>query len=489
MKSKSNRIFLALAALAVLALLPVAFPPRAPDIFGYLPDGAVVQGLHRDIRATWKSQLRHPAVAAFLAGYGEDAEDAVREDGALWTFRLAVGEDVASALLVLDDGRPCLAAASPTGRRDMLLHLFWLIRWVPGLGRIHVSPDGIRYIDLSDDDPDDPEAAPPSPLILSVALRRGVLLAKLADRPESLADMLDGAPRQNGLAAAMRSGLPDDCMHRLFVRAGAAAALAPGLAVERDIMLDISRRDSAVVASATFPVRDDDETLRSLLALRVAGRSSAADALAGAHAFALTLLPAQFAAGIVDGALKCGRAAQSGDDAAIYLTGAPYGAQFFIFAIPAVTASIPGISLDASALKAAARPFLPKQARSTLAVLGGDTICSSAASLERQRHAGQPPPFTWRDAYGRMDGPPPSAFLFLDCDPLFHELRQIAQALVMADSFAHDAIGPGVAIPARHVATALPVLPTGVVASAALAGAGDGLCRLTLILDHPEARN
>ena len=503
----SKRRTIVLAILAALLLALVALPPRKADIFGYLPDRALAVGYHPDLRATWKQQLKDPVVASFLAGYDVDAEKAARESGAFWTFLLAVGEDVASAIQVGDDGNPCVAATSPTGRRDLLLHFFWFIRWVPGLGRIRTSPEGFHYIDLTDEDYDDP-----IPRILSVALGKRVLLAKLSDRPVSMADMLDGAPRQNGLEAVLRDSLPDGLRHRIVVRADIPQILGLGLRFDRDTTIDVLQRKDAVALSASFPVLDANGPLAELLSQQISGRNASIGALAADHAFLLALLPQGFAkalAGRMFGeAASASRAAASADDAAIYLTAAPYGAKLFVFAIPAITASFPGLTVNEAALKNILRPILSRQMRSTIAVFGENTVCSSAASLAAQRHADPAPEFTWRNAFGQIADARPSAYFFIDCDSFFRELRQIAQAIGMASSFARDAISPEVSASARNIAMALPDFSTSAYVAAAISrsagGAGNAAassnvspgginaadaCRVTLLfaLHQPQA--
>lgn len=471
------------AAIAALLLLlaAAAMPPRRADIFRHLPENAIAYGYHGDLRASWKDQLKNPAVAALLAGWGEDADKACRESGAFWTFLLAVGEDAASALLREDDGGFCVAAASPTGRRNLLLRFFWLVRWVPGLGRIHTDPAGIRYIDLTDDDEDDKEPAPP--LILSVALGKGVLLAKLSDHPVSLGDMLAAAKRGGGsaLAAKLTGNLPEGFRHRIVAMPTENAAA--GFSIDREIAIDLSQPAGKTSLEADFPVLESDRLLRELLAERLCGGNATASALAASHAFALALLPRKFAAKQAIEMLRCGRGAASGDDAAIYLTSAPYGAQFFVFAIPALTASIPGISLDSAAIAPILR-MLPKQMRKTCAIHGKDTFCSSSASLRQQTHAAPAPPYTWQNGFQACAGDNPSAFLHLDFDVFSAELRQIAQAVAMAASFSGSDFDPAAVRAARMAAGTLPRFPTGLRFAAALCGSGDR-CRVSAGLSVP----
>ncbi|MBR0056581.1 MAG: hypothetical protein IJP66_04565, partial [Kiritimatiellae bacterium] len=435
---------------------------------------ALAVGYHRDLRATWKRQLRHPAVAAILAGYGIDAAKAAREEGAFWTFLLAIGEDAASAALPDDRVGVTLAAASPMGRRALLLRLFHAIRWVPGLGRIHRDPDGNDYINLHDPEKDS------FPIILSVALTRGILLAKLSNRPQNMDDMRSVAAGGNGFAARLQPDAVRPMSHRLVILPQSIPG-AP-LSLDREVRIDAAFDGNAATVSATFPLPEARRA--GLSSHRLAGGNDTAGALAADHSFALALLPAPFAADAATRALACGGVEAPGGDAALYLTGAPYGGQFMIAAIPALTAVIPGLSVDEAQFKSRLRQVLPKQLAKTAGTIGGNVLCTSAASLRQQRHAAPPPPFTWRDSYARFAADAPSAFLHLDLDPLFLELRNAAQAVLLAASFARDAVSPDAVLAARLAAEALPGFPTRSYAAAALSfAAADGdECRATLLL-------
>lgn len=479
---RTIRLAAVVAAFAALAAFLVL--PRRADIFAYLPENAIAYGYHGDLRATWKDQLKNPAIASLLAGWDESAEKACRQSGAFWTFLLAVGEDAASALLRDDDGRFCAAAASPMGKRHALLKFFWIVRWVPGLGRIHVSPEGIRYIDLTDDDEDD-EGESAMPLILSVALGRDVLLAKLSDRPVYMGDMLDAAERGNGsaLAAKLTDNLPDGFRHRIVAMPSEIAGPAFSFAIDREIAIDFSQPGGRTEIAASFPLLDGDRILRELLAEKLNGANSTASALAASHAFLLALLPSRFAAEQANAFIHSGKDATSGEDSAIYLTAAPYGAQLFLFAIPALTVSIPGISLDKTMLEPVLKA-LPKQMRKTCAIHGKDTFCSSATSLRQQMHAAPPPPCTWQNGFQIFAKEEPSAFLHLDIDVLSAELRQIAQAIAMAASFSRGSVDPSVLGIASTATAVLPRLPTGLRLSAALKG-GSGRAEMDAHLFCP----
>ncbi len=472
-----RRRYIALAICAILAAL-AALPPKKVDAFAYMPDGAVAVGTHPALRSTWKKQLRHPAIASVLASFGEEAEKMARESGAFWTFLLAIGDELATAVYVGDDGRHYAAAASPAGRRGPLLRLFWAIRWVPGLGRIQKSPDGVHFIDLTDeDDPDAPK------LILSIVLDRGVLAAKLSDHPIHMDDMVASARNGGGFREKLHHGLPETAGHRIVVLPGALTL--PGF--DREIAIDLSMPGTALQVDASLPILERDANLRELMSQKVAGINSTAMALASAHAFAFALLPSRFAAARAIPFLGCRGGKASSEDAAAYMTTAPYGAQLFLFAVPALTVSIPGIALDEATMRAALRPLLPKQLRSTFALCGQDALCSSAASLRQQRHAAPPPPYSWKDAFASVAGLEPSAFAFIDFDIFMREARAIAQAIGVAASFSRDAFDPEVAAAASTVSNLLPRFPSGLYVTAALMGGG-GICRARLALGQPPGR-
>ena len=483
-KRKSHNARLALCFIAVAVAVGIALPPRKVALFDYLPDGALAVGFHRDLRATWKSQIENPAVSAFLAGYGSKPKDVWKEPGVFWTFALAVGEDVASALL-LEEGtphaHPVLAAASPAGRRNPLLKFFWWVKWVPGLGKIRTDPQGRRYIDLSDPDDEDAE-----PLILSVAFGRRVLRVKLSDRVEPMDDMDGTSQGGQALAERMAGDLPAGTLHRLALfRENIEGHDLP---MACDAKLDVRAGWNELLLEADVALDGEAaESLKPLLGHAISGRSSASQALAGSHAFVFALLPREPAVRLAAEFFGCGTEECGDSDAALYLTGAPYGAKFLMLDIPALTVSLPGLALDAETMKGKLKPLLPKQLRSTFALQGGSVICSSAASLNAQGHSAPPPRFTWRDAYPLVaaDGSA-SAFLYVLLDPFCAELRQVVSAILFAASFARDSFDPVLISRLRAVEPAIPRLPTDLKFAASLGDSAGGFRLRAVFFTVPD---
>ena len=467
------------AALAsgLLVVLLAAFalqPSRDEEALSSLPADAVATGIHRDIRATWRDQVRHPVVARLLAAYGLDPEDVIGDPGVAWTFRLAIGRVVGSALIRRGD-EYMLAAASPTGARAPLLRLFLAIRWIPGLGRLAVAESGVRYADIS------PRNAR-TPLILSLSIQNGVLRAKLGHAPESFDDMSAAPP--SAASAALTS-------------AAAAAPTSHTFTFTKGLLQSLGLEDAAGDAIATVTpdgdniavvlrLKLDDATNEELLEfsrLRVRGENAAVSALGAGHAAALALLPSRYISPLAISVLRAGKGAPSDDDAALYLTTAPYGGQLYAFSIPAATFDVPGVVFEEKPLRQALGRFMPKMLREMFVVNdGATTACSSASSLRAQRHAAPSEGVTWHDAFRALDAKSPCAFVFLDIDPLAQDARQVLQAVQMLKTFGVVSLEPEMAAGLSTAIGVLPRVPTRVCAASAFAAEGDSAYRLDLRL-------
>lgn len=473
-----------ISALLLLLVAYIVVPPRKVDILAYLPDDSLAIGFHKELRASWKRQLRHPVVASFLAGYGLEPRDVIKSPGAFWTFLLAIGEDAASAAMIQEaspHSRLVLAAASPAGRRNLLLTAFWHMRWVPGLGRIEDDEQGRHFIRLDDDDGDE---STERPLFLSVAFGNGVLRVKLSEAPEHMADMDGRSTRRDDFARLLASGERRGPSHRLrLIPDNIEAHCIPYSFGE--YALDIGFDGDALAISAMLPgmvSNSSDGCAPGLFDYVLTGVNSTAQALAGGHAFAFMLAPSGPVAKLATDFFGCSASPAQGEDAAIYLTAPPYGGNFLFFSIPAITASIPGLELDMSRLRAAISP-LPKQLRAPFALHGESTVCSSAASLRAQRMAPPPAGRTWETGFAKFRNFNPSLFLHVDCDQLFGQLLQVAGAIPVAASFARDSIDPFAIECARLAQTAIPRFPTGLSFDSA-AFATNGALRVNCLLSR-----
>lgn len=452
-------LLLLLAGYAIL-------PPRRVDLLRFIPDDSLAVGFHRDLRATWKRQIRHPAIASLLAGYGAEPRDAIKCPGAFWTFLLAVGEDVATAVLIEEAGphaRPVLAAASPAGRRRLLLTAFWHLRWVPGLGRIETDDQGRRFIRLDDGDDGDGESG--APQFLSVAFGEGVLRVKFSETPEFMDDMGGQSRRADEFSDLLSPGTQGGASHRFqLVPDNIEAHFPPGCGGGAG--LDMSFDANSLVATVLLPGAAAPDAAHgataSLFAHTLTGVNATAQALAGGHAFAFLLAPSAPAAELAADFFGCAASPAQGEDAAFYLTGPPFGGNFLLFPIPALTASIPGLRLDQAKLRSALAP-LPKQLRAPFALHGESTVCSSAASLRGQRGAAPPAGPTWENGFAKFRDARPSFFLHIDCDPFFSQLLQVAGAIPVAASFSRDSFDPLTLEIANAIQSAIPRLPTGLV--------------------------
>ena len=410
------------AVFAAVAILVALQPNDSSLAFSSLPPDALAVAAHYDLRSTWRDQVRTKVVDGILEAYGVSSEEITSDPGTAWIIRLAVGNLVASALTKEADDSLCLSAASPAGSRGILLRLFLAVRWVPGLGRLRTAPDGTKFAFVG---------GKKSPISLSLAMRKNLLLAKLSRSPHPFDDMYGELSFENKL----HRGDPSvkhvvSILHQTIVDAGLTEAAG-------DATLSLSIRDGAVHATGAFGLDEDGlEEVGEISRYTLSGANAAASALAADHAIAILLLPSRYVSPLARSILRCNKGEASEDDSALYLSVAPYGARILAFAAPALTISIPGLSVGDDAFKAAQRRLVPKAVRRFVAFAkeGEYTFCSSLESLEAQRHAAPASGPTWHDSFKASSASEAFAFLHLDVDPFARALSQVLSAIGAASS-------------------------------------------------------
>ena len=254
---RRRRRRIALVAAALFALL-FSWRPCHPELlFQAIPDDVFLASHHRGVSSEWHALARHPMVISALRAAGvEDAEELAEEDGFQQTlfwltgprtvlgFSLDDGGSPLSLLAVEDGeealGRLRLTGASYVGWKRRPMEFLWRIRYVPGLGPLHVTENGTRYLVFRHS-----KTMKRLGLVLSLDMYEGNLVAALSTDPNAV----------NALTARLRAGAPlasifpeapwqcpdPDAKHDLFLRVPSLAEiteavanpLAPGAAAEK----------------------------------------------------------------------------------------------------------------------------------------------------------------------------------------------------------------------------------------------------------------
>ena len=443
---------LALVA-AVLFAAALLCKGTMDEALATLPHDAIAIGVHSGVRSNWKKQLRSPVVSHILAAYGVEARDIIGDPGVYWTMRLAIADELVSAA-TLKNGEYVIAAASPAHMREPLLRLFLALNWVPGLGRLERAKEGFRYTNVA-------SKHAPAPLYLSLAMRGNILMARLGANPEGFPERHE-SPR---LAAQVP---PVEAGHAFAVqRAFLQDAFFPIAGDDATLTLHVG--EDTITANIGASLDEISGTGLARLAKRkLAGGNSTVSALAGDHAIAMLLLPAEYVSPLVVDFLHCGKGESSKEDAALYLTSGEFGAKLFAFDIPAATACVPGIAIDSKGFLSATKAYIPKIMRGMFTIHNEFTVCSSLSSLEEQKHSPKATGKTWKDAYAEIADNSPCAFLYADTDPLVSELKKVVSAIQMVKSFGVLKMEKDDSDALATVANALPRFPTGTSISAAL---------------------
>ena len=481
-RSKGPRRLLIPACIAAL-LIVVAHSCEHPDVpYRAMPADATVASDHRDVRGRWRDFVVLPAVSNALAAARVDAAEFRDEPGWRILIPLTTGRNTVLACTPVygADGEPVLWGASFAGWRRLVLRFLLATRWIPGLGRLEIAPEGSRYLPLG-------SKRHPSDWKVGFALHDNVLLAALSTDGDAVRVLerrvLDKAPLPPLFGADRPWEDAGAHLHRFWLRAPLDAS--GGEAGLRLWIDGISRHGCALGGRSARP-----EALEAHLAAtdRLVGAAPSAAAPGADAAFLVALLPRRAAAAFLNGFLHPAGGAlpekiARDEDAVAYLTGAPYNGSFFGVRIPAATILCPGMVLAHADVAAAVRGLfgggkypqvlegVDEKSRVLVPirwqkgnalfkmypqeygvvelnrVSHGFNFCSARMSYDAQRAAGPAAPAPWREDLARRlaalpEGVRPVGFLWADLAPVADEIRQLlalSRIAVMAGALRLDA--------------------------------------------------
>ena len=468
-----------LTVCAILALLvALAYSPPRPELpYRVMPESATILSDHHDLRGRWRDVVVIPAVSNALAIAGVDAAEFRDEPGWRILIPLTTGENTVLSFTPSygTDGNPVLWGASFGGWRAPVLKFLLLTRWIPGLGRLDVAPNGSKYLQLG-------TKRHPSDWKVGFAMRENVLFAALSTDGDAVRVLEERADQKAALspvfgAEERQKGPPENAP---WMSAGSALHrfwFAPFFG-DRPFRAGIdkfSAESFAAFADITAPefLTDDLHDPDCV----ISGVNTKAAALAADAACLLAFLPRKAAARYLNGYLYPAGNAQEypagkNEDAVVYLNTKPYGGSLFGVAIPALTALCPGIMISrdnieqtltglkgnekyprlAENINEKSRVLVPVQWQKGNALFKvydveygivelnrvnhGFTFCSARKSYDMQQKSTVPQQGPWRTwlADEIKDNGRPSAFLWIDFAPLLYETRQLISITRIATS-------------------------------------------------------
>ena len=294
-RKKRRAVFWSVTAIALIAVAVLAYyPERAITPFRVMPDECVIVSENLRLAEKWRERISNPAVLATMRLCGVDEPEEIADDAQLeLILNLLCGKRSVLGMVpeLGDAGLPGFVGASYVGPRLLPLRICAAIRYVPGIGRIHLTEQGTMYLDFEEKKESDHE-------VLSLDLREGILLAAwsldknavrvLSARLEGKAappPIFEGdTPWTRPLRIPMRAWFDSD-----FVESCA------GFPVPSDLRVEVSRWDSDTLdARVTFPAPESPEDLPAL------SKSCAAlDTLPDAPPIALAVFPVDSLDGIM----------------------------------------------------------------------------------------------------------------------------------------------------------------------------------------------
>lgn len=197
----------------VLGVLVVLFcffynPTKIELLFKAIPENSIASIYVNSLSDEWDSAMKNNILmgsASVIAK--EDLTDLRTNEGLKWTLRLLTGKDsIVSAVDVNGDNdfdfydNDYLAGATSVGFRRRIMELLWRIKYVPGLGKLGVTEDGIRYLDFSK------HKVGPSPRnpVLALDMVKGVLCVAYTSNPSDLNKVTSRVNKNTALASVFK---------------------------------------------------------------------------------------------------------------------------------------------------------------------------------------------------------------------------------------------------------------------------------------------
>lgn len=186
-----KRLAVTLVAVALTAWM-LYHPKRLHLLFLAMPPDASIASYHRDIASELKAAFRNKTIAPVLVNLGLYDADTIEDDtaGIYWTAFWLSGSDTVAAYIPASPYYPespaYIAAASYVGWRSEIMEMLWRIKWVPGLGKLHTTDTGTRYLAFKNF-----KNAEGTDIVLALDVVDGILLATLSTHPETVRQLAE----------------------------------------------------------------------------------------------------------------------------------------------------------------------------------------------------------------------------------------------------------------------------------------------------------
>ncbi len=178
------------------------YPKRMDSLYMAIPAEATVATYHDGLASEWKGLVNNETLLAVMKGFGlEDAEKLKKKSGIYHTMYWLSGRHTVAGFVpqpnagvvpqtyqnLVPDGY--LAAASYVGWKAKIMELLWRMKWVPGLGKLDVTPNGTRYLLV------EVPYEYGSFMMLGLDMVDGVLIATFSRNPEDVCLLADRLKR------------------------------------------------------------------------------------------------------------------------------------------------------------------------------------------------------------------------------------------------------------------------------------------------------
>lgn len=177
--------------LLLCLLLFFWYPRRMDRLFRAIPETAELASFNLGLAQEWKHLTDRNDIAELLWTLGgDDYVDWRESSGVYHTLYWLTGRNSVFGLSTPEPGEGLggirLSGASYVGWKARPMELLWRICWIPGLGRLHVTPSGTRYFVFHRS-----KRMRRLGLVLSLDIFEGVLVGVLSNDPDAVCELYE----------------------------------------------------------------------------------------------------------------------------------------------------------------------------------------------------------------------------------------------------------------------------------------------------------
>lgn len=183
-------------------------PTKIDLIFKAVPEEASTVVYVNSLSKEWDGAMENNMLMGSISVILEEDLTKLRtNEGLKWTLRLLTGKDSVVAIIDANDNGEIeieagdyIVGATSVGFRRRIMEFLWRIKYVPGLGKLGVTEEGIRYINFSKTE-SEPSSSNP---VLALDVIDGILCVAYSANPADINSVTTRIDKKTSLSSVFK---------------------------------------------------------------------------------------------------------------------------------------------------------------------------------------------------------------------------------------------------------------------------------------------